>query len=342
MTSIAYRASASGTATTVGASKQVVIPATVQAGDLMILGYAGSQTQPDATPAGWTLLQQGQGGTVFATWWFRVAQAGDAGTTVTITAASNAKTALTLVAWSGVSTSSPIAASAIQAETASSTTHAGPAMTLPGGYSGWIARSLALKDTSTAPSTTYTPPSGTVRVTAAVGGGSQPVSVMGGSGADVGSYTAGVWTVDAASPHAVTLAVALAGISATTQVRPIADISSGGAAPNSGTDMFAVLADESDATYVETPAGGCTSEWRLGPLAAVPNVISCKGYAAGGAAAQSVHYYLMQGTTVIADFGAQTVLQTSAHEYRFTLTSGQQAAITDLTDLRVRRVVSVS
>lgn len=107
--SIAFRAAAANSTASNVSSLTVAVPASVQAGDVMIL--IAEQRNTVNTPTGWTLIrsQAGSGGfsTVTAAF-YKVAVAGDAGSTVTVTFGGAESVALVLAAYSGVSNSSPV------------------------------------------------------------------------------------------------------------------------------------------------------------------------------------------------------------------------------------------
>jgi len=65
----------------------VVIPGSAQAGDLAILTRGGGTNNVQVTPAGWTLIDGYTGLTPINYVWYRILQAGDAGTSITVTPA---------------------------------------------------------------------------------------------------------------------------------------------------------------------------------------------------------------------------------------------------------------
>jgi len=342
LTSIALRSHTPQTYTLVSQAKSITIPAGTTAGDLMLLHYVGS-VEFGGTISGWTKVQEGQGGSVFATLYSRTAIAGDATSTVTVpaTGAGNAKTSMILDVYSGVSSSSPIAASAMALETASGTTHSGAALTLPGSFVGWVVRFLGLKDTSTAPSTTYTPPSGYVVDDRALSAGtSQTVSVTADSSADVTTYSAGSWTVDSATANAVTMAVALAGATTTSLVRPSTDVLTAGWTPATGTAIYPMLASNDPTAYA---VGSGALEVGFTGLTGVPTAFNVSKVDVGGVVNDSTLFELRQGSTVIAS-RTSTTIDSTVTGYRFLLTGAERAAInaSTLGDIRVRITPSVS
>lgn len=352
MTSIAYRDGAIQKFTTTGSTKSIVVPSTVQAGDLLLLFYSGA-TDPTGSPSGltFTSIRNGRAGTSgtdgahgFA--WSRVAVSGDAGTTVTVPSASG-KTTIGIVAYSLTSTTGPIGLSAIALETSDTATHA--ASSLVTSDTGWLVRALCLKDDAAA-STAWAPPSntGTTRQQLSSGGSNAAVLVIADSNGDqtAGTY-AGNWVVDStltSTDSAVMIGIMIEGLSTTTTVRPIADITTSGwvSVPDQGGLFYPNLADDDPTTYIESPIGGGTYEEKLGALSAAPNSIIVKGYASGGAVGQSLTTYLVEGTTVRATYGPETTLRTAEFPYTYTLDTPTKASLTGFNNLRVRQTVTLS
>jgi hypothetical protein len=341
MTTIALRSHTGAFYTTLGQTKTIVIPGTTLVNDLMLLHWSGTQAQPDSTPTGWTPVQAGVGGTSYATLYYKIAVAGDIGATVTVPGTANSKTALTLEVYSNTSTLTPIAVSAISLETAVGVTHTGPALSLPGGFTGYVAQFLSLKDTSTAASTTITGPSGyPINQNTTTAGTSAITSVAADSSADVTTYTTGVFTVNAASGNATVIVVALNGTSATTVARPTSDITTTGWAPSTGTTVFPLLADDDPLTYAE--GANTNLEVKFGTLSAPPTSFVYKGYDVGGTVSKNLVVQLRMGTSTIIATLTITTIDSAEAVYRYTLTSSEKAACTNLADLRLRLVPSVS
>ncbi|MBI5088778.1 MAG: hypothetical protein HZB15_07965 [Actinobacteria bacterium] len=101
VTNLAFRAQASANTTATAAS--IVVPATVQVGDQLLLFVTANIDTTATTPTGWTLLATQQDGTPdVRTWVFtRTAAAGVAGSTVTSTLGASGKVSRLLVAYSG-------------------------------------------------------------------------------------------------------------------------------------------------------------------------------------------------------------------------------------------------
>ena len=121
---IAFRSSASSAG--VGSSASVTVPGNVVSGDVLVVVEtvnSGSATSP--TPAGWTLEgTKTNGSAMLSNVYAKVATSGDAGSPVAFTFGSSTKSALTLSAYSGASTTDLLGevASATDSGTATHTT----------------------------------------------------------------------------------------------------------------------------------------------------------------------------------------------------------------------------
>jgi len=144
---------------------------------------------------------------------------------------------------------------------------------------------------------------------------------------------AGEWSITGggdARTTAVHLAISPA--AAAYVARPASDISAGTWSPSTGSDLFAMI-DEAvadDGDYISASAAG-TSEVKFGTLSAPPTgwITKIKFRTEG-----SITVSLRMGSTEIASW-AKTGAKTT---YEEELSSGQQASITDWTDLRLRYV----
>jgi hypothetical protein len=142
--------------------------------------------------------------------WRRVVVSGDAGATITMSWTSSAKGGLMLVAYRGVHTTTPINASATEAETGTDTTHNAPGVT-PSVANCWIAEYVAQRS---GVCTTITAPGGRTERAEQLGGGSGTVCQIAAdsnaavtSGSPSGSAT---YTFDASTANAVGWSIALA------------------------------------------------------------------------------------------------------------------------------------
>lgn len=123
-------------------------------------------------------------------------------------------------------------------------------------------------------------------------------------------------------------------------IRPSTLVDNSGTWSNVGgaASIPAALADESDATYAQTPPAPANATMTLGMDARLGSgtpTVTVRLAASASTPATYSDVALMQGTTVVAtrNFGP---LSTSPTDYSFTLTSGETAAITDRSQLRLR------
>ncbi len=204
---VAFRGSTSATATV--ATQRVVVPATVQAGDGMLL-FATTSTVVTVTvaPDGWTLVGTRLSSSDTRTNLYKkVAAAGDAGTNEAITYSAATKGALNLLAYSGTAPD-PVEAFASAGEIANRTAHTTPGATVPSDGS-MVVSFWADKSSAT---TGWTLPAGQTQRALAVGTGSGRItSVASDSGAPqaAGPSPARIATASAASAKATMWTVVL-------------------------------------------------------------------------------------------------------------------------------------
>jgi len=182
---VAFRAAASTNANVSAAS--VTVPAAVQAGNALVLIGTTNRAATMSTPSGWTLLGTRTDGTDLRSWAFtRTAQAGAAGTKVSVTLDAISKTSLTLLAYSGAG---PVTTAASAAEASASTTqHTAPNVTVAKSGS-WVLSSWVDKTTNGDPG--WVLPAGvTLRDTNT----SAPSGVVTAVSGDTPSVAAGTWT----------------------------------------------------------------------------------------------------------------------------------------------------
>jgi hypothetical protein len=158
---------------------------------------------------GWTLVGEQISGTDTRTRLYsHVAILGEANTLVSLTYAASNKIDLSLSAYSGTSSSAPIATFASAAERVSRTTHTTPAVNVTTGGS-WVVWYWVDKSSGTA---TWTPPAGQVQRAMSLGSGSGLLtSLVADSGA---AFARGLWpgqtaTADSASARATMWTVVL-------------------------------------------------------------------------------------------------------------------------------------
>jgi len=176
---LAFRAAAATYVNTTSAS--VVVPATVQVSDRLVLVAATNTAATHTTPAGWTLLGSAADGTEMrSSVWTRTGLA--AGSTVLVPISALSKTSLSLVAYSGAGPVTTLTSAA--QGTASVTAHPAPAASVAADGSTvlryWIDKASSAR--------TWTTPSGVTRRTTTAGsdGGS-----LAGFMADAGGIPAG-------------------------------------------------------------------------------------------------------------------------------------------------------
>ncbi|MGY2701895.1 PKD domain-containing protein [Nocardioides sp. HB32] len=155
---------------------RVTIPATVRAGDVMLLFVTSNKALASVTtdPAGWTRLGTRLASTDTETILYtRVAVASDAGKNAAVAFSATTKSAISLVAYDGAAPESPAFASA--AETVSRATHTTPggSVASAGSYvvSYWADKSSSL-------TTGWTTPSGQTQRSIALGTGAGRITSM--------------------------------------------------------------------------------------------------------------------------------------------------------------------
>lgn len=327
----------------------VTIPASVQPGDALLLAFGiadGAATI--ATPSGWTSADartdSGDKWVLFS----KVAASGDGGSTVTVSVtgqAAGAHMGAILYAAQGTDTSSPFSVVQGATDATSSASHNAPNATTA--VDGCLMVAIML-DRAGAQSTNFTATSGwTVQQQLKP---SYTVSVMEGCVADRAAGTAGpvtgpTLTATATSTHTALWTVALSPATTVQTARPVSDVTtSGWTAVPTATPVAANLADQSDSTYVESPTSPSASvlEVKLPTLGAAPATVTSRFALAGGAVSGTVVTSLRQGTgTEIASWTEANPTSTPT-TYVYALTPEQQAAVTDLTDVRIRTVVTAA
>ncbi len=154
-------ASTDGNAT----AESVRVPVAVTPGDALLLIASGASGGVMTAPAGWTQIDTASpaSGSMTSTLWERIATAGDAGSTVTVTFPGTYHGTVQLLAYSGADTTQPIAAYAKSAAAMPGLSYTSPATTVPANgdlvVSAWSTKSSAVNS--------WTAPAGqTVRSTA--------------------------------------------------------------------------------------------------------------------------------------------------------------------------------
>lgn len=362
MTNPVWRTGAAVQGTNTSLSTDLVIPGTVQAGDLLVLGFVlgdatGTETIKDPTGVtGWTAFgpQQLLSGAVAKAWW-KVASAADAGATVTCseTSTGTPQNEVILGVWSGGDNAAPMAViSAAAADSTSSVSHVMPTVNTTGKGSTLIA-SLYM-GRGPADSTTATASDGWTVQEKILGThipGINAVIIDSGSVQAEGSALGGgTITNDSAGNYNFAWTFAIAPSVAVQTARPIVDVTTTGWTPSvtlgGGVQECTLVADSSDGTYLTSQAAPSAQVWeaKLPAMSAAPNTVTNRIYFTGGAVSGTVVTALVQGTTVIAsrtDTWASSP-PTTPTDLVLTLTGPQQASITNLSDLRIRCTVTAS
>jgi hypothetical protein len=320
-------------------------------------GDAGGQGTIN-TPSGWTALDaQISTASAISRTFTRIAQAGDAGTSVTVdygttTVGSGARASCTLDAWSGNDNSSPIAVHSSGSDTTSSTAHVMPTVDTTGLGSTLIASALCTREPTASASLT---PSGgwsarnTSLATSGTTGGNAEQSVIDhgtqdAAGAGLGGATI-TGTQAGTNSHYYTIAIKPATTTLTS--RPTSDVTTTGwTGSTTSSPLCNLVADADDTTYVSSPTSPSSSVWeaKLPTLATAPDTVTNRVAFTGGATSGTVVTNLMQGATVICtrtDTFASAP-PTTPTDFTKTLTTGEKAAITNLSDLRVRCTVTAA
>ncbi|HEY0616165.1 MAG TPA: PKD domain containing protein, partial [Kribbella sp.] len=159
-------------------------------------------------PAGWTQVQTASSTNQSGRVWRKTATASDAGTQVGVTTSALTKADASLVAYSGVSGTTPVAASAAGSETVAQATHTTP--TAASSVAG--ARLVSYWGEKSSATTTLTPPAGMNLRAASTGSGSGRVTSLTG---DSGPYAPGTLggltaTANSASARALMFSIVVA------------------------------------------------------------------------------------------------------------------------------------
>ncbi len=182
----------------------VQVPGSVQAGDLLVLGFTVNNSTATVTPpSGWTqrreVDQQGTHGLL----WTRTAQAGDAGSTVTVGTDFYSKSDLALSAYRSSTGATQLVSSAIDFDASSSTTHTSPQVDAST-EDTWLVTYFAREDSSVS---TWEPVSGqTTRTNNTGAGGGNVSATLVDSDGPVGSGPQGglTGTLSSAASNVVT------------------------------------------------------------------------------------------------------------------------------------------
>jgi PKD repeat protein len=188
----------------------VAVPATTAAGDRLILALSlNNITRTFTGPSGpgWTQLDSVVADDMRTVVWTKVAQAGDAGASVSVPLSGGAKYTVTLAAYTGVA-ASPGLVFASAVDTGNHTTRLTPAVVAPAG--AWVVSYWADKSSTT---TAWTPAGSVTTRRAACGADAGRIcSAFADSGAEVaaGSYNGITASTNAPSNKATTWSIVLA------------------------------------------------------------------------------------------------------------------------------------
>jgi hypothetical protein len=211
---IAFRAAATGTSTFPGAS--VTIPATVEAGDLLIVVTdVNSRVYTAQTPEGWELLDSSadseDGGSQFASLYWRRAAGIDAGTVVLfpVTPTGSTKAASLAAYYSDVPGNLIVTSvTAVRPETVDGTTHATPVVDVAD-LPAWQVTAVGKKGSTVS---SLAPPSGyTLRGTPCytLGASNNGTAIADKAAAATGSTDGGSWTANVSNGAASTFVTTL-------------------------------------------------------------------------------------------------------------------------------------
>ncbi|HEC10281.1 MAG TPA: PKD domain-containing protein [Acidimicrobiales bacterium] len=150
------------------------VPAGATAGDLLILFTSANSSGAVLTaPTGWTHLGRQVDGSLVTDAWTRVAATGEAGAPVTVSSDVTAKLELTLAAYRGIDTASPLGGWASADEPASTAAHTTPTVAVTD--TGWVVSYWVDKTSTT---TAWTAPAGPVVRSSSAGTGGGHVSTL--------------------------------------------------------------------------------------------------------------------------------------------------------------------
>lgn len=174
---------------------RVTIPSSVQPGDSLVLLLSwNTNAAPTGPGAGWTPLQSRDGNSIAGRAWTRVATSADAGSIVTVTTATAAKSVMTMSAYRSTGGIAEVTASAIGGSNLSGTTHTTPAVDVPLEDS-WLLSAWSEESSVTQ---TWALPSGTTQRAVDAYTGTGKISMV------VGDSNGAVSTGDAAGRTATT------------------------------------------------------------------------------------------------------------------------------------------
>ncbi|UTI65617.1 hypothetical protein NBH00_05250 [Paraconexibacter antarcticus] len=229
---VAFRNASSAAAQ--AASVTVNKPTGVVTDDIMVLFTATTANAAFTTPTGWTVLtssvivQDGAATLMTVAAYYRFAGASEP-TTFTVTNASSGGISAAISAWSGVSKTNPIDASARAATANNTTSIATPTVTTTKAGSGVVIAAVTAVNLASAPAVTY--PTGTTKDSEALG----TTALANNSGSGVGQENA---------------LIATAGTTTTSRTLTTAS--------NAGWSAWTVALQQANATYNQAGAAAAT------------------------------------------------------------------------------------
>lgn len=188
-------------------SESVTVPSSVLPGNAMVLVATGVTTSALQAPAGWTLVTTQPNPVMTTSVWSRVATAADPGSTVQVTFPAQVKGSVQLAAYSGTSTTAPVAVVMGAATHVTASTATTPAITMPTA-GDWLLSYWTVKSSAV---TSLTGQAGTTARNLAVGiGGGQVTSLLADSGAGLPAGSAGGLNATADQPFSASTTFSLA------------------------------------------------------------------------------------------------------------------------------------
>jgi hypothetical protein len=169
---IDYRAGAGVNGNT--STPTLTVPGSVQPGDALALLVTTKIGTTQTAPAGWTAVSSSSGPVAQTSVWQRVATAADAGSSLQVTLSEVTKSDVRLLAYSGTASSGPVSA-VISSDASNTTDHPAPptSVSTPGSWVVWY-----WADKSSATTTAWTAPAGTVSRGASYGTGTTYISSL--------------------------------------------------------------------------------------------------------------------------------------------------------------------
>ena len=126
----------------------VRIPASVQAGDALVLFLTWNSVKTATGPAGWTQIETRAGNAITGRAWTKVATGADANANVTATTSGSSKSVMSVAAYRSTGGMAEVAASEIGGSNTNGTSHVAPAVSVAEANS-WLVSAWAEKSAAT-------------------------------------------------------------------------------------------------------------------------------------------------------------------------------------------------